>query len=276
MQVKGQVEQQELQTAAPDQSVETSESAQKTDSTEGNGQTGAEQQRDEHGRFKPKVQHRIDEITRARHEAEREAAYWRARAEASGTEGKAPSNTANESPNKPTPDQFQDYAEYVESLTEWKADQKVREALSARDADKAKEAQAKVQQTREEAWNERQASARISMPDYDEVVGLSDLQISPHVAETLLDSEQGPALAYHLAKNPDVAERINGLSPLAAAREIGRIEASISSKAATAPAKPVTKPPAPISPVGQRSAPASDPEKMSIDEWMAWRRSNRK
>ena len=36
--------------------------------------------RDEKGQFKSPVQDRIDELTRARREAEREAAYWRQRA----------------------------------------------------------------------------------------------------------------------------------------------------------------------------------------------------
>jgi hypothetical protein len=210
--------------------------------------------RDEKGRFKPGVQQRIDEITRQRHEAEREAAYWRQRATA-GTDQQA-QNTAQPQA-KPTADQFQDYAEYVEALTEWKADQKVSQAFSARDAEKAQEADSKVQQTRAEAWTERQQQARTAMPDYDEVVGLSDLPIAPHIGDVLLDSENGPQLAYHLAKNPDLAAHLNTLSPLAAARELGRIEASLD-KPATPAAKTVSNAPAPIKPIGSGRTSAAD------------------
>ena len=41
------------------------------------------QERDESGKFKPKksIQDRFDEVTRQRHEAQRESAYWRGIAE---------------------------------------------------------------------------------------------------------------------------------------------------------------------------------------------------
>lgn len=246
------------------EAAETQETETQQQETEGN-----EQPRDEQGKFKPKVQQRIDEITRARHEAEREAAYWRQRA--TGGANEQAQSSANEPPPKPTVEQFQDYADYVEALTDWKAGQKVNEALSARDAEKAKEAEGRVKQSKAQIWEERQAATRAATPDYDEVVGLSEIQVAAHVAEALIDSDVGPALAYQLAKNPELAERINALPPLAAAREIGRLEASLSKPAVAAPENKVSKAPPPISPVGARSTPVSDPEKMSTDEWLKWR-----
>lgn len=283
MQIEGQEQQQSTvpetaQTAAAEPAagaVEQSGSTEQQQASQGKEGSTEQQNRDEQGRFKPKVQQRIDEITRARHEAEREAAYWRERAMAGGSDGKAQSNpSAQQAPAKPTPDQYQDYAEYVEALTEWKADQKVREAMSARDADRAKEAEQKVQQTRTQAWVERQTAARAAMPDYDEVVGLSDIPIAPHVAETILDSEQGPALAYHLAKNPELAQRINSLPPLAAAREIGRLESSLGKPAAqtAASAKPVSNAPDPIKPIGAGRTNSTDPKNMSMDQYKAMRK----
>lgn len=232
------------------------------------------QDRDEQGRFKPKVQQRIDEITRARHEAEREAAYWRARAESAGNDGKAQLNSSETTPAKPTIDQYQDYADYVEALTDWKASQATRKAIAERDAEQAQKAEAKINEAKAQTWEQRQAQARSEMPDYDEVVGLSDLRIAPHVADVLMDSEAGPALAYHFAKHPDIAERINGLSPLAAAREIGRLEASMSAVAKPAPvSKPVSKAPEPIKPIGSGSGGLSDPAAMSMDQYVAFRKT---
>lgn len=229
----------------------------------------AKPDRDEKGRFKPGVQQRIDEITRARHEAEREAAYWRQRAMA-GTESKA-QPSANEPPPKPTPDKYQDYAEYVEALTDWKTDQKVREALSARDSEQAKQAEGRVQQTKQQAFAERVQQARTSITDYDEVVGLSDLPIAQHVGEVLLDSDVGPQLAYHLAKNPDLANRLNQMSPTAAAREIGRIEASIE-KPVEPVAKSTSKAPPPINPIGSgRTNATANPAQMDMEQYKAHR-----
>jgi hypothetical protein len=47
------------------------------------GTATSEAERDEAGRFKSKIQKRIDELTHARHAAEREAARWRSIAEGS-------------------------------------------------------------------------------------------------------------------------------------------------------------------------------------------------
>lgn len=231
-----------------------------------------QQQRDERGRFKPGVQQRIDELTRQRHEAEREAAYWRQRAE--------PPAPAPAVATKPTPDKFNDYADYVEALTEWKAEQKVTEALSKRDQQQAEQAQQTAQQAKAQTFAERQQATRAAITDYDEVMSAAaDVRIAPHVHEVLLESEQGPAIAYHLAKNPDEAERLSAMSPLAAARELGRLEASLAKSAppqGAAPApKPVSKAPAPIKPLGAGATSTNtDPAKMPMDEYVKWRKAN--
>jgi hypothetical protein len=104
------------------------------------------------------------------------------------------------------------------------------------------------QKPRRKPGHERQSEFREATPDYDAVVGKSAVQIAPHVVDTLLDSESGPELAYHLAKRPETVKRINALSPLSAARELGRIEATLSNPAAPQ-IKPASKAPAPITPV---------------------------
>ena len=65
-------------------STDTSNTAANDENAEGKQQddSAAQAERDEQGRFsKPKVQKRIDELTHARHAAERETAKWRAIAE---------------------------------------------------------------------------------------------------------------------------------------------------------------------------------------------------
>lgn len=244
-------------TAPADAQVETSD-----------GQTqeqSEQQQRDEKGRFRG-VQARIDELTRARHEAEREAAFWKGRAGVQ--DGQAQPSATPAAPAKPTPDQFQDYGEYIEALTDWKTEQKVNQSLSAREAEREA---AQKQQAVAKTWEERQAAARSTLPDYDQVLGGADVQVVRHVADVLLESDQGPALAYHLAKHPEIVQRLNGLSPVAAAREIGRLEAGLSAQASPAPAKLSNAPP----PAGHLKtvAPATqrDPSNMSMDEYKSFR-----
>jgi hypothetical protein len=147
----------------------------------------------------------------------------------------------------------------------------VNQSLSAREAEREA---AQKQQTVAKTWEERQAAARSTLPDYDQVLGGADVQVVRHVAEVLLESDQGPALAYHLAKHPEIVQRLNGLPPIAAAREIGRLEAGISAQApAAAPvAAKLSNAPTPAGHL-KATAPATqrDPSKMSMDEYKAMR-----
>lgn len=253
-------------TAPDDASAEQTQEQQQTDAPEGDQQT-----RDEKGRFKG-VQPRIDELTRARREAEREAAYWRGLA----TQGTAQTPAQPAAPAKPTPEQFNDYGDYIEALTDWKTEQKVAQTLSEREA---KAAERQQEAARAQTWEQRQAAARAAMPDFDDVVGGSDAPIAPHVAEAIKDSDHGPALAYHLAKHPDVLDRLNGMNPRAADRELGRLEERLSSKSAApsaeaadaAPARTTNAPrPAAVNTSQGRST-ALDPAKMTPEQYADWR-----
>lgn len=234
------------------------------------------QDREPNGRFKNPVQPRIDELTRRVRENERERDYWKARAEAAAAPPK-------EAPKKPTPDQFADYGAYVEALTDFKAEEKVNTTLDAREKAATERKQA---ETRVTTWNERVIEARKSIPDYDTVMAASEVPIADFVLDELRDSELGPQLAYHLDKNPDVAAKLNTMNPRQAAREIGRLEAKLTStvsanpdpkvddpKDAEPPAPKVktTNAPPPVKPVGQGRSTAVDLSKASMDDYVKQR-----
>ncbi|MEY4429661.1 MAG: Rhodoferax phage [Pseudomonadota bacterium] len=237
----------------------TEEGQQQEEQAQGN--EGQQTERDEKGRFKG-VQPRIDELTRARREAEREAAYWRQVAQ--GTQ-----SPAQAAPQRPVPENFEKYDEYIDALTDWKAEQAVAKRMEA-------DSTRKVAETRAQTFQERQAQFRQQAPDYDEVVASSDAPLSNHVAEVLQDSDLGPQLAYHFAKNPDVLLRLNGMNPTAAAREIGRLEATLSAKPAApaAPTKKVSNTPAPAGTLGTQGR-ATTPalQNLSMDEYMKQRKA---
>lgn len=229
-------------------------------------EAGEEQPRDEKGKFKSPTQSRMDELTRARREAEREAAYWRARANP---------ETPEEPAAKPVAKDFESYDEFTEALTDWKAEQAVAKALKARDTETAQSAEQRAQQTKAETFAERQAQAKTSIADYDAVVGAADVPVAQHVAEAILESNKGPELLYHLAKHPELAERLSGMSVREADREIGRIEASLGSSKPATVTKPASNAPAPMRPTGRGAATTAvnDPAKMSHEEYRAWRAS---
>ena len=190
--------------------------------------------RDDEGKFKKNgSQSRFDELTRKFREAERRATYY---------EGLATRSTAQNPADdaaKPEADQFEDYGEFVEALTDWKVAQTTK--TLAQDA-----ARGVVQHERQANYQDRLVETKATIKDFDEVMGkAADMQIADYVAEAVQDSERGPEIFYHLAQHPDVADRLNGLSPLKAAMEIGRIEAQL-----TAPAvKRASQAPVPITPI---------------------------
>lgn len=221
---------------------------------------GDEQARDEKGKFKGDgVQKRIDELTRARREAEREVKYWR---------GVATQTAQVDDGDEPSSDQFADNdgnldtRAYAKAVAQWAAKQAVAET-------QRQQASTSAETARQAVWLAREAEAKATIADYDAVVPTSTVPVKPHVVDALMDSEAGPALVYHLAKNPAVAERLNGMSPLRAAIELGRLETTLTAPAVKAPSNA----PAPISPLNaQPSGRNVDLSKVSMDDYVAERR----
>ncbi|MCP1679418.1 hypothetical protein [Kerstersia gyiorum] len=230
---------------------------------------GKPQRPQQHG-----VQKRVDEITRARREAEREAAYWKNIAQGSGKDSGAEQPAAQD---KPTPDKFTSYDEYLEALTDWKADQRISKALAERQQAEQQRQQQEHRQQSAQTFSQRTEEFKAATPDFDDVLAaVADIEVSPEVQDLLMGSEHGPRIVYELAKDPAEARRIASLPPVLAAREIGRLEAKIAAPAAApAQAAPptVTKAPAPIQP--NRSAAGQftkDPAAMTDEEWWASQR----
>lgn len=243
----------EVAAETPQEAKPEAEAAPKTEETP---------ERDEKGKFRKPIQPRIDELTRQKHEAEREAAYWRGVAQSAQPSAKA------DAPKRPDAKDFQSPDEYVEALAEWKAGQLIESTLQKRDAE-VKQTQAKTErESKANAWAERVAKFAESTPDFAEVLDSAETQIPGHVLEALLESNKGPELAYHLAKHPADAERIGRMSERQAYLELGKLEASLK------PAlKSVTKAPAPITPVKSGGGNVIDLNKASQAEYEAHRKA---
>ncbi len=100
--------------------------------------------------------------------------------------------------------------------------------------------------------------------------------MSDAMRDAIVTSELGALVAYELGKNPDEAERIARLNPIAAIREIGKIESRI---AGTKPADEVedkepppatTRAPRPPSPVRKTTSVNTEPD--DKDDWKTWER----
>ena len=233
------------------------------------------------------VQPRIDELTRGKREAERVAEFYRLRAEAAEAVNAKPAAVR---PVRPSRDDFASdevyvkaYDDYEDSLIDWRAEQKLKSELDLREKS-AKETWQK--ETRTSNWHERVAAAKSSLEDYDAVMKSADVALSAHVSEQLLDSEMGPQVAYHLALHPEILDQWNALSPTAAARAMGRLEAELETTSKTPVAdeaidaapelsvKPRTSTaPPPVKPIAQGQSKVVDLSKLSGDDYMAARKA---
>jgi hypothetical protein len=264
---------QEQQASGQEQSQQQAEKHQEGQQPGGEQQPGEGQVQSETVEQQQKnggVQKRINELTRKVHEAEREAKFWREQHAA-----KQGATSSQDAP-KPARTDFASEDEYLEAMTDWKVEQRFNAHKQQTAAERENEAQAKHQSTRIELYQQRVAESAESMPDFAEVVGASEVPTAEHVLESILDSEYGPQLAYHLAKDPDAIQRLNDMSPLQAAREIGRLEAKFGKPQSEQqpPQKRTTNAPAPINPVrGGNGQFTKAPEAMSDSEWFASRKT---
>lgn len=228
-------------------------------------------------------QRRIDKLNAAKTAAQQEVEYWKQLALKQGAasdpktaQPKADAPAAVTADAKPNPDNFSTHAEYVEAIADWKADQKLKE----RDQKEAQSRLQTEQQNTMKAHFERVQSFAQKTDDFEEMMeNLEDVPRSAALEQIITSSENGPELLYELAKNPEEAKRIAKLTPLALAREIGKLESKLTSSAPSSSSekkepKKLTQAPKPIGPVGGGKAAGGlkTPEEMSFSEYEKYRR----
>jgi hypothetical protein len=214
--------------------------------------------------------------------AERRAEQLQQELEAAKKSRPASESTA---PKEPDPKDFATVAEYTDALVSFRVDQRLR----AEKAEREREVEEAAKAEREREYGKRLIAARDKHEDFEEVIGslkgTAIERVHNDVVDYLQESEQGPELLYHLAKNPDVLDRLRKLSPRRFIAELGKLEAkweqpapakdstpTLSDVANTA--RPVSKAPAPIAPLDTAGiAPvAKKPEDMSVQELREYRK----
>ena len=205
--------------AAPSEAVKT-EPQQSEPSDSENEATAVEDRKQN-----PKLEKRFSEITKQREAARAEAqtereARQQLESKLRDYEERAKPKAEPKSDEEPQPNQFSDMYEYAKALTDYRVDQRMNE-------EKQKEVQAKVQAERDKVintWAKRVESAKSEMPDFEDMVGSADVAVSNEVRDAIFESEVGPRILYHLAENPDIAEKLAGMTLTRALATIGKLE----------------------------------------------------
>ena len=226
----------------------------------------AEKEANQEGERKqnPKLEKRFSEITKQREEARQDAQRERqARVDLeqrlAALEQQRQPQQQSYIDQEPQPSQFADAFEYAKALAEFSTEK----ALAERDRQVAQAREQEAQQKIIQSWAQKVQDAKAELPDFDDLVASSDVVVNNAVRDAILESDVGPRILYHLAENNDLAKKIASLSPNAALREIGRLEAKFEVKPEAKQTAPVvrSKAPAPIQPIrggqGQPDIPMS-------------------
>jgi hypothetical protein len=150
---------------------------------------------------------------------------------------------------EPKESDFETVGDYYRALAKYEAKQIVKAEKEESEKRSKQEAEEKDYKSKLSSYNERLNEFTKTKADFDEVIENyveehGDLKLSGALNQLILKSEEGPAVLYRLVKNKAELDRLNGLDPLDAAKEFGKIEATLIKPKTTL--KTTTTAPAPM------------------------------
>lgn len=236
--------------------VETTEEAELEQGTE---QEQVESEGQQEAEEKPLTQEEFNQLYFKQKQAEREKLALE--------QELAKLKAEKEQPKQPEkPKTLEDFDFDDDAFHEWKVQDQVNKALAAREADQAKQQQLNQQQEALKAiqtsFVEKEVEYHKANPDYQKAIDENSalVQFSKELGQVVL--EEGPELDHYLLRNPQVADKLNGLSGYKLGVEIAKITSSMSKPKPVQQSKAPTPPPV-ASGGGRASKPAGDSDDMS-------------
>lgn len=197
----------------------------------------------------------------ARLEAEKEAAYYRGQLEALKVQ----------EPGKPNQEDFDDYNDYVEALTDWKVEQRMKpkEPAQPQAPDNGPHISPEVVESFNNSGTEKFGA---DFEDMMEAARNGEFACSADMAEYMFSESVGPDMAMHFYDHPDEAKKIANLSPRAQMRALDKLATAFSGESKDTPREQqkISQAPPPVKPErGESSAGADTLEKAAARRDMA-------
>jgi hypothetical protein len=172
-------------------------------------------------KVKRSVQERIDEMATQKHEALREAEYWKAKALQAQPAQPAPeAQQIPQGDGRPNRADYDDDFAFIEDLTDWKAWQAANQMVQQQTQTLQIKAVVETYHTRAKTlYPEGKPAGLVAFEKVQ--------QVPEAVNEIVGTSDIGPMIAAHLGDNPAELDRINGLSPFHQVRELTLLEARL-------------------------------------------------
>ena len=226
----------------------------------------------------PKLEKRFSELTKQREQAKAEAQSERQQREALETRLRALEQQAvpqvQNNDLEPQPGQFQDAFEYAKALAQYSTEK----ALNERDQQEANRKANEERQKVIQSWSEKLEKVKADMPDYDDIVSTANVVVSDDIRDSILESDVGPRILYHLAEDLEYAQKLAQMPTRKALIEIGKLEKLYERTETKAEPVVKSKAPAPIRPLRATTGVADIPINSSGEfhgTYQAWKEARR-
>jgi hypothetical protein len=249
------------------QEGETSEATSEPEaSTEPSSEENAETEAETKEKTRNSVQQRISQLARQKNEANAKVQEL----EQQNQYLSAQINQAQQPLDKfPSLADFDyDETKYQQAVVQYNAQlnaQTVQEAMGQQQSAQLQHLNAQKQIISEEQFKEKSKDFALDYPDYQEKVTSPTFAQSEFVATTIVNNfDNGPAVAYWLASNPQQAARVNQMNDMEAMKALTTISTVLS--IAKRPVQ-TTNAPTPSKPVAPKGKVAKDLDKMTPEEY---------
>ena len=226
----------------------------------------------------PKLEKRFSELTKQREQAKAEAQAERQQREALETRLRALEQQAvpqvQNIDEEPQPGQFQDAFEYAKALAQFSTER----ALKERDAQEANKKLNEERQKTIQSWSAKLEKMKAEMPDYDDIVSTANVTVSDDIRDSILESDVGPRILYHLAEDLEFAQKIAAMPTRKALVEIGKLEKLYERNEAKQETVVKSRAPAPIKPLRAGNGQADIPINSSGEfhgTYQSWKEARR-
>ena len=227
----------------------------------------------------PKLEKRFSELTKQREQAKAEAQAERQQREALEArlrvlEQQATPQQAKNIDEEPQPGQFQDAFEYAKALAQYSTEK----ALNERDQQEANRRANEERHKVIQSWSSKLEKVKADLPDYDEIVSTANVVVSDDIRDSILESDVGPRILYHLADDLEYAQRLAQMPTRKALIEIGKLEKLYEKSEAKPETVAKSKAPAPIKPLKAGNGQADIPINSSGEfhgTYQAWKEARR-
>jgi hypothetical protein len=174
---------------------------------------------------------------------------------------------SDQNDRRPMEGEFDDFAQYAEAVGRWGARQEVRRAEYARAQQEQLSHRQRWEAERQKNYADRYQKFAKANPTFEQEIDRDDLVLTAPMVDVIKDSDVGPQMMLHLARNPEDIDRIARLHPVLAFGEMKKLEARLEGAHSGSPQSTQhSKARPPIKPVDHASSRASESTEIPDDD----------